>query len=103
MHSKNDMPQQNDAVLIPKEDIPQYHFVSFDVLENETEREQRSVDLQKAMLLGNTDHVKIKLYFQTTEGLKEVETTVWAFTDSQVVLKSGTNVPVHSISKVEFV
>lgn len=88
--------------IVNKEDVPKYHFVTYDVLENETERKQRRDELDKAMLLGNTEHVKIKIFFMTMEGLKEVETTVWAATDQNVVLKGGVSVPIHAISKLEY-
>ena len=97
------MTDSNDFEIINKEDVPSYHFVSFDVLDKEDERNARAADLQRAMLLGNTDHVKIKIFFLTIEGLKEVETTVWASTDESVVLKGGVSVPIHAISKLEFV
>jgi hypothetical protein len=54
------------------------------------------------MLLGNSEHVKYKIYFTTTEGLKEVETTVWAATDSDVTLKGGIIIPITAINKIAF-
>lgn len=89
--------------IINKEDVPNYHFVSYDVLDSEDDRKERSEALQKAMILGNSEHVKIKLFFMTHEGLKEVETTVWAATDQSVVLKGAVSVPIHAISKIEYV
>ena len=97
------MTDTSDFEIINKEDVPSYHFVSYDVLDSATERDARAADLQRAMLLGNTDHVKIKIFFMTLEGLKEVETTVWASTDESVVLKGGVSVPIHAILKLEFV
>jgi len=89
--------------IINKEDVPNYHFVSYDVLDNEEERTKRSQDLEKAMILGNADHVKIKIFFMTEEGLKEVETTVWAATDATIMLKGGVGVPVHAITRIDFI
>ncbi len=97
------MSNTTDFEIINKEDVPKYHFVSYDVLDTEEERQERKVELQKAMLLGNTDHVKIKIFFMTMEGLKEVETTVWASTDQSVVLKGGISVPLHAISRIDFI
>ncbi len=89
--------------IINKEDVPKYHFVSYEVLDHTADRQHRKAELEKAMILGNADHVKIKLFFMTDDGLKEVETTVWAATDETVMLKGGIAVPVHAITKIEFV
>lgn len=88
--------------IINKEDVPKYHFVSYDVLDHEEDRRSRTEALQKAMILGNSDHVKIKIFFMTHEGLKEVETTVWAATDQSVVLKGAVSVPIHAITRIEY-
>ena len=44
---------------------------------------------------------KIKLTFETTDGLKQVETTIWAVTEKNVVLKGGKFIPTKAITKVE--
>lgn len=88
---------------IEKEDIPKYQFVSYDVLEDKAERDARQADLQKAMVLGNGAQVKIAFVFQTTDGLKKVETTVWAATDASIQIKGGVSVPVHCIKEIRFV
>ncbi len=77
----------NEFEIINKEDVPNYHFVSYDVLDHEEERINRKSELEKAMILGNSSHVKIKIFFMTEEGLKEVETTVWAATTESISLK----------------
>lgn len=89
--------------IIPKEDVNKYHFVTYDVLDTKEARTERRQELEKAMILGNSEHVKIKIFFMTTEGLKEVETTVWATTDETVTLKGGVVIPITSINKMSFV
>ena len=89
--------------IINKEDVPKYHFVSYDVLDHEDERVHRKSELEKAMILGNSSHVKIKIFFMTEEGLKEVETTVWAATTESISLKGGVHIPIHAISRIDFV
>lgn len=96
------MTETGNFEIINKEDVPMYHFVSYDVLDDDEARQQRSDALDKAMRLGNTDHVKIKIFFMTLEGMKEVETTVWAVTDSSVVLKGGVSVPIHAINHIAY-
>ena len=92
-----------DFEVINKEDVPNYHFVSYDVLDSDDERHHRKSELDKAMILGNSEHVKIKIFFMTVEGLKEVETTVWAATSESISLKGGIHIPIHSISKIAFI
>ncbi|MFN5919718.1 MAG: hypothetical protein ACK45I_00285 [Bacteroidota bacterium] len=89
-------------VIINKEKIPAYEFVSFDALEDGGSRNQRRVDLEKAMLLGNSAQAKIDIVFLTTEGLLCVQTTVWAATDDAIMLKGGISIPVHCIKEIRF-
>jgi hypothetical protein len=88
--------------LIDKENIPDYHCVTYEVLESKEAILERNTELQKAMLLGNSEHVKYKIYFTTTDGVKEVETTVWAATDTDVTLKGGIIIPITAINKIAF-
>lgn len=52
------------------------------------------------MMLGNIDHHKVKIHFMTPNGIKEVETTIWATTDKFILLKGGRYIPVASILSV---
>lgn len=88
--------------LIAKEDIPNYHFVTYDVLDTAEARQERMAELEKAMILGNGEHVKYKIFFTTTEGIKEVETTVWATTDDAITLKGGVVIPITAINSIAF-
>lgn len=92
----------NEFEVIPKEDIPNYHFVSYDVLDNAEARAARKAELEKAMILGNSEHVKYKIFFTTTDGVKEVETTVWATTEDTITLKGGVVIPISCINKITF-
>lgn len=85
---------------ILKEDISQLRFVAEDVLVSEDQKIKRKSDLQKAMVLGNNDASKSKIVFATNEGLKKVETTIWALDEDDVILKSGINIPLHAICHV---
>ena len=89
------------APYIDKELIKDLVFTREEVLQNEDERIQRKSQLQKAMFVGNTSKGKSKITFVTNEGFKKVETTVWSADDVEVLLKSGTFIPVHAIYKVD--
>jgi len=92
----------NEFEIIEKEDIPNFHFVTYDVLDTKESRVDRKAELEKAMILGNSEHVKYKIIFTTTDGLKEVETTVWATTEENVTLKGGVIIPISAINKIRF-
>lgn len=86
--------------LIAKEDINKYHFVHKEVLDTPEERRVRYTNLTKAMILGNNHKGKVKIVFETNEGIKAVETTIWVTDENEVSLKGGINIPVHSIREV---
>lgn len=85
---------------ILKEEINKLRFVSEDVLVSDDQKTLRRSELNKAMMLGNSEKSKSKIVFATDEGLKKVETTVWAVDDREVVLKSGVFIPIHAICHV---
>jgi hypothetical protein len=88
------------AELIEKEKILSLKFPQHDVLHGEDERVKRQAELVRAMLIGNNDKGKIKLIFDTLEGTKMVETTVWATTNDSVTLKKGIMIPLNCIREV---
>ena len=86
--------------LIAKEDISKYHFVHHDVLSTTEEKRVRYANLSKAMILGNAHKGKVKVVFETEEGIKAVETTIWSTDENEVMLKGGVNIPMLSIREV---
>ncbi|MEI6596390.1 MAG: hypothetical protein WCO28_12570 [Bacteroidota bacterium] len=85
---------------IGKEEISEIQFVSEEVLASVDQINNRRSELQKAMLLGNSEKSKSKIVFATNNGLRKVETTVWAVDDLDVVLKAGVFIPIHAICHV---
>lgn len=86
---------------INKEDIKgKVRFPTADALSTKEAREERKKKLEKAMLLGNGYKGKIKIIFNTEEGERMVETTVWATTDSTIQLKGDVSIPIHAIRDV---
>jgi hypothetical protein len=88
------------ATVIPKETIPSLHFRYREVLSSDFERQLRQDKLYRAMIMGNTDKKKVGIVFETTEGLRQVETTVWASVKDNIVLKHGIYIPVCCIKDV---
>ena len=86
--------------LIDKEVIPLLNFPKVEVLDDKEAILSRKNDLDRALSLGNLEHVKIKIYFEDDLSKKMVETTIWGVTDSRVILKQGVVIPVNRIHKI---
>jgi len=84
---------------IDKEKIQLLSFPHSDVLQSREEMQQRYLDLNRALALGNLEHSKIRIYFEDNQSKKVVETTVWAVTDQRVILKQGHSIPINRIYK----
>jgi hypothetical protein len=58
--------------------------------------------LKSAEKLGNSYKGKVAIYFETTDGIKKTETTIWITTDDYIQLKAGITIPTKSIVDVRF-
>lgn len=90
---------QNKPVLIEKELIPSLTFkkpVDFTQPPGLIDR------LHEATKLGNIHHGKIAIIFQADDGLKRVETTIWATGAKYICLKGGVWLPIARIKEVKF-
>lgn len=90
-----------DFETIEKEKISTLRFPLDEVLKDPVKIKERAADLEKALSLGNLEHSKIKIYFEDDQSCKIVETTVWAVTDKQVILKQGVSIPISRIHSVK--
>ena len=88
---------------IEKEKIPGLEFQHHEVLPFPEQVAHRKFLLHNAMILGNTNHTKVKLVFESMHGTFQVETTIWAATDEYVLLKGGVYLPIRCILDVTFV
>lgn len=88
------------AELIEKEQIPNVKFVSHEVLKSTDAIKHRTIELERAATIGNAHKGKIKIIFETKDGLKEVETTVWSATEKYITLKGEVLIPVNAIKDV---
>ena len=93
----------NDTIiLIEKEEILEFTFPQGDVLVTEEQKIEREALIKRGMRLGNSFKRKVKIIFEDIEGLKKVETTIWGFTDKNVILKKTTIIPIRCIHEVKF-
>lgn len=80
--------------LIEKELIPELKFKNEIDIEQEPGLMNR---LMEATRLGNIHHGKIRINFLDDEGLKSVETTIWATGAKYICLKGGIWLPISRI------
>lgn len=83
--------------IIEKEQIQEYKIISADTDRSASLRDR----LHDAQRLGNEFKSKTSIVFQTEDGPKRIETTVWSLTENYVQIKSGVLIPLKSIIEVE--
>lgn len=88
-------------LLIEKEEIVNLRFPDKEVLTDPDLIKKRHRDLERATLLGNVEHGKIKITFEDAVGIKKVNTTIWATTDKRIILKKGVVIPINRIHEVD--
>jgi hypothetical protein len=90
-------------IIVSKENVSNLIFPNTEVLKSKEDIISRMLDLERATTLGNVEHTKIKIIFEDSEGLKQVETTIWATTDKRIILKGGVVIPIIRIIEVRIV
>ncbi len=86
--------------IIEKEQIKFLTFPKEDVLNKRKDQIDRTLELQRALSLGNLERHKVKIVFVDNKGLKKVETTIWGITDKEVILKQATIIPLERIISI---
>lgn len=87
--------------LVQKEEIESLVFPAEPIVRTAQEHKALLKKLQDAMTLGNLHQSKIRIIFEDSEGLKEVQTTVWVASDAFISLKKGVSIPVRRIVDVQ--
>ncbi len=84
--------------LINKEEIPLLKITDAQTDMSKTWREM----LEYGVRLGNQFKGKASISFQTNEGIRTVETTIWSATEHYLSLKGGISIPLKSITDLHF-
>jgi uncharacterized protein (UPF0248 family) len=87
-----------EPLVIKKELILNLSFI-----EDKSTVEQHPNLMQQilnATLLGNNEHKKVKIIFKDDNGVKLVETTIWASGQKFICLKGGSWIPIHRILEI---
>lgn len=86
--------------LIEKEKVGNLSFPDAEVLTDANSIKHRITVLHHATSLGNLDQHKVNIVFEDSEGVKRVNTTIWALTESQIILKHYRSIPINRIHSV---
>ncbi len=93
-----------ETMLINKVDkyiIPNLSFKKEEVLNSPEQRSLRWQDLHRALSLGNLYKCPVTIRFETSNGqIMETEGTVWAVTESYVIMKKDMRIPIACIHEV---
>lgn len=88
------------TTLIEKESIPKLSFPKQSIIETKKQLDLLKRKLRRSMILGNVHRTKMRIIFQDDDGVKEVQTTIWAVGDKNIVLKRGVIIPIHRLVDV---
>lgn len=88
---------------IAKEDLGAVHFYPSDVLSDKQHQSRRTYNLQRALILGNIEHMHANIIFMDREGLlQQVRATIWAVSEEYVLLKGGKYIPIRAVIDLEY-
>ncbi len=86
-----------ETLLVEKETIPSLSF-------KDKTRVQQHPNLRKqidkATILGNTHRRKVFIVFEDDDGVKRVNTTIWASGTKFVCLKGGIWIPINRLKEI---
>ena len=85
--------------LVEKESIPSFSFKGMVLAEENPDLNRQ---IEQAVRLGNAYHSKVSITFLDDDGLKRVETTIWAKGEKFICLKGGIWLPISHIISVNF-
>ncbi len=85
-------------VLVNKEVIPNLKFKN---LIPDFQNDELKKKLIEATRLGNAYKGKMRIEFEDDEGLKAVETTIWATGQKYICLKGGVWLPISRIRAIK--
>jgi len=87
-----------NAELIQKEDIANYKFLEAPVKDIQVQKDK----LLNSVRLGNEFKSKAYITFQTDQGVKKIETTVWSVTEKYLQIKNGVSIPLKSLIDIQY-
>ncbi len=90
------------SCYLTKEEISDLSFSNKEVLENIDQKKILNHYLNRAVQLGNLLKNKVDIYFKDkNDHLLRVQTTIWAVTKRDIILKKGTIIPKNRIIYID--
>lgn len=86
------------GTIIEKEHISDFKLIPAEVDQSVALQSK----LESAQRLGNEFKSKTTIVFQTDDGPKRIETTVWSLTEKYVQIKNGVLIPLRSIIEIDY-
>ena len=86
--------------VVEKESVRKMIFPREEVLSTVDSTKERRSLLERATILSNLYHNKVKIVFADRDGEKMVDTTIWATTEAAIMLKGGVVIPIHRIHSI---
>ena len=86
--------------IVEKKQIKYLSFPKEDVLSNKSEKINRFVKLHRILYSSDLDCKKVEIIFYDDVNLKKIETSITGVTDTSVILKSSTIIPLARIVSV---
>jgi hypothetical protein len=87
------------AQLIEKESIPQLSFLHSKAINQANDLLDQ---ISKATQLGNSQKGKVSIFFECDQGLKRVETAIWAAGSKFICLKGAVWIPIANVVEIRF-
>lgn len=86
------------STLVEKESIAQLNFGKKG---NFKQHPNLMEQIKHATRLGNGYRSKVSIYFMDESGMKQVNTTIWAYGSKYICLKGGVWIPIDHIVEVK--
>ena len=86
-----------ETLLVEKETIPSLSFKDKSRVEQHPNLRKQ---IDKATILGNTHRRKVFIVFEDDDGVKRVNTTIWASGTKFVCLKGGIWIPINRLKEI---
>ena len=86
-----------ETLLVEKESIPSLSFTDKTRVQQHPNLRKQ---IDKATILGNTHRRKVFIVFEDDDGVKRVNTTIWASGTKFVCLKGGIWIPINRLKEI---
>jgi len=86
------------STLVEKESIATSTFGNIEKLNQHPKIMEQ---IKQATRLGNGYRSKVSIYFMDNDGMKRVNTTIWAYGSKYICLKGGIWIPIDHIVEIK--